>query len=331
MFVATSAGRAVAEDAHGEPEAEPVLVEYEAPASCPAEESFWAAVMARTSKVRRGDEGRPSRTFVIRLAAGNDGSTGHLAVRAVDGSTTEREVAGDTCEEVVSALALVAALAVDPNATTKPLPLPAAPRRAPAVPPPAPPRAPAAAVVTVPQPAGEAPVRARTAASLGGVVAAGAAPGPLFGAALAVAATRPRGGWLEPTVRLEIAAASTGTVTVPGGTATFSTVTGAIDGCPGGWTLGRWRLEPCLRLEGGAVAAQGDDVAAPRTDTHPWGAAGVVGHAEWRTSSGFFADFGAAVRVPLVRTTFFFEPNTTIYRTAPVGGVFSAGLGLRFL
>jgi hypothetical protein len=76
--------------------AEPVRVEYDAPASCPAEEAFWAAVTARTPKVRRGEEGAAARTFSIKLVAGGDESTEHLVVRALDGSTTEREVAGDT-------------------------------------------------------------------------------------------------------------------------------------------------------------------------------------------------------------------------------------------
>jgi hypothetical protein len=159
----------------------------------------------------------------------------------------------------------------------------------------------------------------------------GGAPAPLFGASFAVAATRPREGWFVPTIRLGIGAASTGTVAVPGGAATFSSVAGAVEGCPGGWTLGRWHLEPCLRLEAGVVAAQGERVVQPRTDTHPWVAAGAVGRAEWRFFAGFFADFAAGVSVPVVRTTFFFEPDVTIYRTAPVGGMFSAGLGLRFL
>jgi hypothetical protein len=326
-LLATSGGRARATEP--DPSAEPVRVEYEAPEGCPVEGAFWAAVTARTPKVRRGEASAPARTFAIRLSTEGDGSTGHLVVRAVDGSTTEREVAGDTCEEVVSALALIAALAVDPNATTKPLPLPPAPPppRAPAPPPPHP----AAAVATA-RPASEAaPLAAQSAASVGGVVAVGAAPAPLFGASLGVAATRPREGWLAPTVRLGIAVASTGTIGVSGGAASFGAVTGAVDGCPGGWSVGRWRLEPCLRLEAGVVQAQGEGVVQPRTDTHPWAAAGVVARAEWRFFAGFFADLAAGVTVPLVRTTFFFEPDMTIYRTAPVGAVFSAGLGLRFL
>jgi hypothetical protein len=329
VLVAAGAGRAVAAPPDADSSAEPVRVEYDAPASCPVEEAFWAAVTARTPKVRRGEEGAPARTFAIKLVAGGDESTGHLVVRALDGSTSEREVAGDTCEEVVSALALVAALAVDPNATTKPLPLPAPPPRSPA---PAPPRRPvAAAVVATPPPPQATPVVARTAVSAGGLVAVGAAPAPLVGASLAVAATRPRGGWLEPTVRLGVAAASTGTVSVAGGTASFSSLVGAIDGCPGGWTLGRWRLEPCLRLEAGVVGARGENVVQARTDTHPWAAAAAVGRVEWRFSRGFFGELAGGVRVPLVRTTFFFEPDTTLYHTSPVGAVFSAGLGLRFL
>jgi hypothetical protein len=277
--------------------------------------------MARTPKVRRGDGAAPARTFVVRLAATSDESTGHLVVRAPDGSTAEREVVGDTCEEVVAALALVAALAVDPNATTRAMPIPAPARPRPA------------AVVASPAPVPRAapPAAARGAVSLDGLVATGVAPAPLVGAALAVAAAGPRRGWLAPTVRLGIAAASSGTVDVTGGKATFTSLTGALDVCPGDRLLGRWSLTPCVRVEGGVLSAAGADVVAPRTDAHPWGAAGALARAERRLPGGFFLELSGGARVPFVRTTFFFEPDVTIFRTAPVSGEFSAGLGLRFL
>jgi hypothetical protein len=318
-------GRAFAAESGADVDAELVRVQYVAPPSCPSEDAFWAAMMARTPKVRRADAGAPARTFVIRLAAGTDESTGHLVVRAVDGSTTEREVVGDSGEEVVAALALVAALAVDPNATTRPIPIPAPAARPPAVL-----ASPPTVVRASPATPREAP-RARGEVSLEGLVLTGASPGTLFGASPTLAATRPSRGWFEPTVRLAFAAASTGPLGVSGGTATFTSLLGAIEGCPHRWTSGSWSLEPCLRFEAGVLTAQGADVVPPRTDTHSWVAAGAIGRAEWRFFRGYFVEIAGGVRVPLVRTTFFFEPDVTIYRTAPVSGLFSAGLGLRFL
>lgn len=316
-------GRAAPADASGE-ELETVRVQYEAAPGCPSEEAFWAALSARTPKVRRGDGEAPVRTFSIRLEPSAGESTGHLVVRALDGSTTERELVGDTCDEVVAALALVAALTVDPNATTRPVAVPAAPVEGVTSAAPAP-----AVRVLAPPPA--PPPRWSLAVSVDGMVGIGAAPGPLFGASPALAASGPRRGWLEPTVRLAFAAAASGTVDVAGGGARFTSTFAALDGCPRRLEFGRFALEPCLRGEVGLLRGTGAGVVAPRTDTHSWLAAGALVRAEWRFLRRAFVEFAGGVRIPLVRTTFFFEPDVTIYRTAPVGGVFSAGLGLRFL
>jgi hypothetical protein len=44
-----------------------------------------------------------------------------------------------------------------------------------------------------------------------------------------------------------------------------------------------------------------------------------------------FFDLEGGVRVPLIRTTSYFEPATVIYSPPDVGVVFGAGLGVRFL
>src|SRR6185436_14410986 len=77
-------------------------------------------------------------------------TTEHLALRGADGTDTERKVSGDTCSEVVSALALIAAIAVDPEPAANPKPAPA-----PQPPPIAPPAA-APALLSVSAPAASA-------------------------------------------------------------------------------------------------------------------------------------------------------------------------------
>lgn len=96
---------------------------YEAAPGCPLEETFFAEVMARTARAHRAPDAAQARTFIVTLKQGDKESTGNFRIRTPDGSTTERDVAGDTCAEVASALALIAALAVDSGANLGPLPL----------------------------------------------------------------------------------------------------------------------------------------------------------------------------------------------------------------
>src|SRR5689334_23382485 len=98
--------------------AEPVRLSYTAGAGCPSESAFMTGVRARTSRVRWVSEGERARVFVVTLSQTDKESSGHLVVRLPNESESERDVTGDTCEEVASALALMAALSVDPDAAS---------------------------------------------------------------------------------------------------------------------------------------------------------------------------------------------------------------------
>jgi hypothetical protein len=164
-----------------------------------------------------------------------------------------------------------------------------------------------------------------------GSIAVGASPRPLWGVSPTFEADAPTGGSLSPTFHLGFDRASTGSVDLGGPTAAFTSTLGIAEGCPNRWTLGAWSFEPCARVEAGILQGQGDHVVEPRTDTHSWLAVGAVARAEWAAFRPIFVDFEGGFRVPVVRTTFFFEPYNVIYETAPVGGLIRAGLGVRFL
>src|SRR5262249_31537182 len=84
----------------------PVRVVYGAPTGCPSEDAFFAEVAARTPRARRAAEEAPARTFEVSLMKGSEASFGRVTIRDADGTASERDVTGDTCGEVVSALAL---------------------------------------------------------------------------------------------------------------------------------------------------------------------------------------------------------------------------------
>jgi hypothetical protein len=90
-------------------------------------------------------------------------------------------------------------------------------------------------------------------------------------------------------------------------------------------------VEPCLRLETGAVTATGVNVVPVRQDTHPWLSVGAVGRAEWTLREPFFVGIEAGFRAPLSRPTYFFRPDTVYYRAPSVGAVVGFGIGAHFL
>jgi len=319
------AGIAVPRVSSAQADEEPVRVEYTAAAGCPSEGAFFAEVLARTRRARRAADGAPARTFAVALTAEGGESAGTLVIRAADGTFTQRDVTGDTCGEVASALALIAALAVDPAASTRPVPLPVAPAPLVAEPPPHPWVAPVAA------PSADAARRWHLALTFGASVASGAPPGALFGVSPMVAVIAPPGTWLAPTLHVGVQEEATGAIDVGGPTATFTSTLGIVEGCPNRWTLGSLSVEPCVRLEVGDVRGAGSDIVPARDNVSPWLAIGAMGRAEWQFYRPMFLDIEAGGRASLLRTTYLFEPGTTIFRPPTVGGIVGAGIGVRFL
>ena len=90
----------------------PVRIAIEVPEGCSSVRSFYDAVRARTDRIHlttRAREGLELRVIVVRLQARY---RGELRVVELDGARTTRSVEGTSCEEVVRALSLTAALVV---------------------------------------------------------------------------------------------------------------------------------------------------------------------------------------------------------------------------
>src|SRR5882724_10437699 len=106
-------------------EPEPIRITYAAPAGCPGEAEVVARLDTRASATRVPDGAHGTRTFALTIARDADGFRGSIAVDDTAGGTpAAREVMAATCDEVVGALVLVAALAVQERAAT-PAPAPA--------------------------------------------------------------------------------------------------------------------------------------------------------------------------------------------------------------
>lgn len=90
-------------------------LEYWASGSCPDAAEFAHQVQTRAPRLRLAEADEPALGFYAELAERDGTATGRLTARSADGREVVREVRGPTCQDVATALALIAALAADPN------------------------------------------------------------------------------------------------------------------------------------------------------------------------------------------------------------------------
>ena len=141
---------------------ETISLDYVAASGCPDRAQFVERVHTFTTKAEIASDDTPHRKFGIHVARAAGAVHGDLTIDD-RGAKTTRSVSGTTCDEVVSALALATALAVDPDALgSETAPGPTAPPEPPAKPkppePPAKPKPPASSKPAAPsKPHFEAP------------------------------------------------------------------------------------------------------------------------------------------------------------------------------
>jgi hypothetical protein len=95
---------------------QPVRITYLAEGACPGERSFRQDVESRTLLARQ-PAGQETRQFIVMVKDQGRQSLGRLVIGNQHGSVVTREVTGESCAEVASALALITALAIDPQAS----------------------------------------------------------------------------------------------------------------------------------------------------------------------------------------------------------------------
>jgi hypothetical protein len=286
-------------------------VDYVAPAGCPDAAAFSALVRERTTRVREADEGESAQRLRVELRIAEGGASGQLTAER-DGETSDvRTLRGRTCADVVSALALTAALSLDPSARFS-LPTP------PPAPAPTPARAPTNVVPVAPLARW---TRARVGATAG--LARIVSPGvmPFAGVAGEVEATR----WWRPAVRLSLLGASNALATDRA--ATFSWIALELEACPFQLPLGaRAALAPCGAAQGGLLRASGRGEPTVYTESRLWTGAGAAAHLSVAISPRWAIDLGAGTLIPFQERDFRFEdPTRSLARTAAIS--WRAGLG----
>ena len=299
---------------------EPLVLEYHAAEACPSEDFFAEQLLARTTRIRLVPRGVPARRAVVTIDLEGVLPLGRLVIQEINGAEAVREVTGDACREVVSALALIAALSVDPNAVTTPV---VAPASGPVV-------APAAApvsVVVVPKPsAPSAPFPLRFGVAGGLSAAAGIAPSVMLGGRFSLEMAY-RGVRFVPSLRLGLERSRAARLALAGGGAVdFTCTVGTMSVAAVELTVGPLSVAPTVDVEAGALRADASQVAGATSASRAFAALGLGARVGLVLLRPIALEGSAVAEFPLVRDRFFFEPDVTVARAAPVG--VHAGLGL---
>ena len=120
-------------DTEAQPAVTPEVLRYEAPSGCPDRAEFVAAVAARGGNFTPSDA-RPELSFEVNVEPSAEGFHASLAVHNGNATSNPREVSGLSCAEVLDALAVVTAIALNPAGAEStpppvaPVPVPASPR-----------------------------------------------------------------------------------------------------------------------------------------------------------------------------------------------------------
>jgi len=240
---------AVATGAHAQSQ-EPVSILVQGSIPCTNESDFFARVHRRAPGARSGQPGEPTRTFSIAVEGTAPSMHGRLAVVHLDGRSSTRDVDGESCEDVVDALALITAVDIDPDAVR------ASPNARPAetsvVPT-------ASAIEPSPPPLVTPATGEKWHVSLGiePSVTARVAPEPLYGLPFFVELASPSLSLLSPSFALGFERTFNATTQDAAGDAVFDLVEGFFQACPLAYRSARMRVGPCLRFDAGLLQAAG--------------------------------------------------------------------------
>lgn len=343
----------IAGAARAQPEApEPLAIAYEAPEGCPSSSAFFREITARTTRARAALPGERARVMHVVVTKRGDEHAGRLWIEDANTSSSSRSVGGKTCGEVVGALALIGALAVDPRASTAPIAAASSSdpaRREPAAP--GAPAAPAAEKATSAAekaaPAGD-PLRApegprardsdvaspsprgRLEVGVQAELAtyAGAVPSGRVFVDLSIG---PREGLFAPAVRLSFARSLDVDEAASIGGATLRFTTGGLEVCPVRVVIARpLAFRPCGGGSAGALEASGTGVAGSVDRSRPWVAVSALGRLVWEPLSWLDVELEAGAAAPLYRESFFFAPSVPVYEAPPIAFLTRAGVGVRF-
>ncbi len=310
-------------------ETEALRIEATAPDSCPAR-TLGDRVRSHTSRVREAKAGERARALHVVITSEADGFVAQLRL-VEEGEALERRVPGKTCEEVLAAVALITALAIDPLASAVPTDAGAS-RESEEIEDAAPDaRAPVVTEVDAGRPPPpRAPVHARFGVSL-----------EAYGLGQVVLG---RAVWIEgglstraaPALRLKVARTQSFTEESEARPAFFQLTTIAVEGCVTALRTraeldpGTIELRPCAQIASGVLEGSSSAFGSVHDMPRPWASLGAMVQARWRFFGPLELEAAFGLTVPLVRDNFFFLPRSDVYRAPGVLLLGNVGVGTTF-
>ncbi len=298
----------------------PIRIEFEKGAACSTPEEFYDAVRGRSDRIRLAQPGE--RAFYVRVNLTRTGANvrGELRVIHEHGETNPRSVEGDSCEVVVGALSLTAALAVDAVVA----------EGAQAAPPPAPVpvSAPSAAATSeAPAPPPEQETSVAGILGLQAVAAQVLAPGVELGAGLHGRLRIDTPGAFDPSFGLSLIHARND-LFEDKEPAVVRWSAANLSVCPGRLDLGDvLGVEPCLLGSAGLLSVTGAGLDDPEVRSRSWWSAGVLLRTRAALGAGVALELELGAAVPLVERTFVTRPSgDVVAETETVSPFVSLGI-----
>jgi hypothetical protein len=302
-------GVSLATPAAAEPAFAPFLVESSEGLHCGSPEAFAAELQQRSERVRAARPGEAAFALRIEVREHEGSLLGRLTLREPNGDVTVRAVPGATCEEVIDALLVIAAVLVQPS--------------------PAPERVEPAAPVRPPAAAGPWAVGA----SFGFVVQGAVAPEVRPGIGVEANLAYEGGSIASPLFALAYSRTlATSSARTPNGTAQLEWWTIRASLCPLRWPVtGRLALRPCGLFDLGQLAAKGVETELEASKSVLWIAPGASARLDALPVDWLVLTAEAGIFRPLNRDRFVFDPGLVVaFQPPPVGGLARLALGGRF-
>ncbi len=296
-----------------------IRIELDAPADCATAEAFYEKVRSRTERVRPVLEGEAGVRVVVRLTRVGTKAHGELRVIGEHGESDTRRVDGASCTEVVEALSLTVALAVDPTARLVP-PEAASNSKVPEAAPPPPPAEP-----PPPLPPPERALETRLGAML--LAMGQVTPYVSFGASLSLRFVMPT----EASSSFGIAILHLrNDLFAPADNAAIRSTLFQLSGCPKRFGAPEsFTLEPCITGLGGWLGATGRDVAHSSDVVRSYFTLGGTLLGSAALGKGWYAELSVGFAVPLVRRRFVvLEPRRQVGETPSFSAL--GGLGITY-
>ncbi len=266
-----------------------VAVDYSAPQECPAETAFWGALQARTRRVSRAQTDDAPIRLKVDLQPGGDSVLGRLEI-VRDGLISEpRYVRASECRDVLEALALTAALGIDPEALTRP------PDE---TPPESQPPETTPSYYDAPDPLPTTPLTWHSALSVGALSALPVDLRMSWGGTAAWSFRSEGGPNWAPAISLGVNLLRSD-IFDDSEVAAFGLYTGHLQACPLRLQAESWTLRPCGVVQGGVLTAAGRNISNPEGTERTWLSLGVALEVEYAMSSNVYLQLVLAGHAPM--------------------------------